>query len=344
MQLYNLARMTVSGTPGTGDITLGVAATGGYLTFNQAQVPNGARVSYGAKDGSNLEVGRALYNSGTLVLSSREPAITSAGNQTPLNLSSATVISIVALAEDFEERLSPIAQIRGTNDVALAQVEAATRALRVTPKTLALDDGWVVNHYHAGRNQTISLTTASMAGAPLATFAMPYSGIACLNKFIVTGVVTSAVVGARVGPGKLTLRKALYANTPIQDMNVGSPNASPWPDAPMGGAGLKSLFGRQAPALMTSNLWTTAASTLGRNDELAEAPGGFKSTPVGDQNFGNVTLFDAWESGQYKPLILLPGNGFELGLVSPAAVTSQSLDWSAIVQWDEWVPFQPDFH
>jgi hypothetical protein len=332
----------VSGTPGTGNITLGAAVTGGYITFNQAKVPNGARVSYGVKDGNNLEVGRALYDSGTLVLSSREPAITSAGDQTALSLTSAAIVSIVALAEDFEERLTPIAQVRGTNDVTLAQVEAATRALRVTPKTLALDGGWVVNHYHAGRNQSISLTTASMAGAPLATFGMPYSGIACLNKFVVTGVVTSALVGARVGPGKLTLRKALYANTAIQDMNVGS--SVPWPDNSMGGAGLKSLFGRQAPALMVSALWTTAASTLGSNDLLAEVTGGFKSSPVGDQNFGNVTLFDAWETGQYKPLICLPGNGFELGLVSPAAVTSQSLDWSANLQWDEWVPFQPDFH
>jgi hypothetical protein len=117
MRLYDLARMTVSGTPGTGNITLGTAVTGGYITFNQAKVPNGARVSYGAKDGNNLEVGRALYDSGTLVLSAREPAITSAGDQTPLALTSAAIVSIVALAEDFEERLTPIAQVRGTNDV-----------------------------------------------------------------------------------------------------------------------------------------------------------------------------------------------------------------------------------
>ena len=48
-KIFNLARMTVSGTPGTGNITLN-AAVSGLLTFAQAGVVDGDVIEYSIKD------------------------------------------------------------------------------------------------------------------------------------------------------------------------------------------------------------------------------------------------------------------------------------------------------
>ena len=60
-KLYNRAKMTVSGTPGTGTITLGTAVSG-FQSFAQAGTANSDVVSYVIEDGGNYEYGQGTYS------------------------------------------------------------------------------------------------------------------------------------------------------------------------------------------------------------------------------------------------------------------------------------------
>jgi hypothetical protein len=95
---YDMAQMTVTGTPGTGTITLN-AAVSGYQTFAAAGVPNGATVSYGITDGTNWEVGRGTYTTSGITLT-RGPIFSSNSNAA-ISATSAATIRVTLLAEDL---------------------------------------------------------------------------------------------------------------------------------------------------------------------------------------------------------------------------------------------------
>jgi hypothetical protein len=94
-----MAKMTVSGTPGTGTITLN-AASAGFQTFAAAGVVNGEIVSYSIVDGSNWEVGRGTYTSAGTSLT-RGAIWGSSGANTAINLTSAAVVEVAILSEDL---------------------------------------------------------------------------------------------------------------------------------------------------------------------------------------------------------------------------------------------------
>ena len=97
-KLLDRARMSVTGAPGTGDISLGVATTG-YQTFFQAGVSDGDDFPYSITDGTAWEYGIATYTfSGNKI--SRAVSKTSAQNATPLSLSSNAIVSACIRAED----------------------------------------------------------------------------------------------------------------------------------------------------------------------------------------------------------------------------------------------------
>lgn len=102
--------MMVSGTPGTGTITLGTAVTdatnGDFQTFAGAGVVNGNSVSYTIVDGHNWEVGRGTYTAAGTTLS-RGPLSSSAGGAA-ITATSAAIVFISALAEDLA-LLAPLA-------------------------------------------------------------------------------------------------------------------------------------------------------------------------------------------------------------------------------------------
>jgi hypothetical protein len=91
--------MSVSGTPGTGTITLG-SAVSGYQTFAAAGVVNGEVVSYSILDGTNWEVGRGTYTASGATLT-RGPLFSN-NNNAAINVSSSAVVWIAPLAEDFK--------------------------------------------------------------------------------------------------------------------------------------------------------------------------------------------------------------------------------------------------
>lgn len=98
----DMVRVSVSGTPGTGTITLGSAQTG-FQTFAQAGVPDGTVVSYSVGDSiSNgvytiWEVGRGTYSAGTLT---RGPLYSSNGGAA-VSLTSSAAVWLVVLADDL---------------------------------------------------------------------------------------------------------------------------------------------------------------------------------------------------------------------------------------------------
>jgi hypothetical protein len=96
---YDMANMTVTGTPGTGTITLN-AAVSGYQTFAAAGVPNGATVSYGISDAAGAwEVGRGVYTSSGTSLT-RGP-IYSSNSNAAISATSAATVRVTLLAEDL---------------------------------------------------------------------------------------------------------------------------------------------------------------------------------------------------------------------------------------------------
>lgn len=95
-KLFNGARMTTA-TTGTGTITLG-SAVSGFLTFAQAGIANGDKVSYSIKDGVQLEMGRGVYTSSGTTLT--RSVLKSTNSNSAITLSGAAEVMITALAED----------------------------------------------------------------------------------------------------------------------------------------------------------------------------------------------------------------------------------------------------
>lgn len=96
--LVNRAKMNVSGTPGTGAITLGTAESG-YQTFADAGVSDGDSVRYTAEDGTAWEIGVGVYTaSGTSL--SRTPSESSSGGSA-ISLTSDAVVFVTAAERDI---------------------------------------------------------------------------------------------------------------------------------------------------------------------------------------------------------------------------------------------------
>lgn len=98
-KLYNRVKMTVSGTPGTGTITLG-SAVAGFQSFATAGAQDSDVVSYLIEDGLNWELGQGTYTSSGTTLA-RTTIVASSNSGSAINASSSAVVMIAALASDF---------------------------------------------------------------------------------------------------------------------------------------------------------------------------------------------------------------------------------------------------
>lgn len=98
-KIFNRVRMTVSGTPAGGNITLG-AAQAGYQSYAAAGAANNDIVNYLAEDsGGAWELATATYVSATPALNSRTLIASSTGSL--LSLTSAAIISCDVFAADL---------------------------------------------------------------------------------------------------------------------------------------------------------------------------------------------------------------------------------------------------
>lgn len=105
MSLYDIVIMTVSGTPGTGTITLN-AATDGGRTFADAGVPDGATVTYAVEDGSNRELRRGVYTASGTTLTRGTLLASTTGSD--ISLTSAAKVFITPAASDIGTDLTDL--------------------------------------------------------------------------------------------------------------------------------------------------------------------------------------------------------------------------------------------
>ncbi len=97
--LVNRAKMTVSTAPGTGNVSLGVAATG-YQTFANAGLANGNICSYVIEDGTAWEIGQGTYNTTGPALA-RTTIIASSNANAAISASANAIVFLSALAADI---------------------------------------------------------------------------------------------------------------------------------------------------------------------------------------------------------------------------------------------------
>jgi len=103
-QLLNNAQMTVTGTPGTGTITLNVASSG-YQSFATAGIADGDTSYFMATDSTSWELFLGTYTSSGTTLARTTRLSSSTGSA--ISLTSATIVTAVApgaiLGDDVQE-------------------------------------------------------------------------------------------------------------------------------------------------------------------------------------------------------------------------------------------------
>lgn len=106
-------KMSVSGTPGTGTVTLG-SASSGFQSFASGFPSRPCVVGYAIEDGTAWEVGKGTLNStGTQI--TRDVVRSSSNSGNPINATSAAVIFCTPSAEQIDNANVglQLAQIRG---------------------------------------------------------------------------------------------------------------------------------------------------------------------------------------------------------------------------------------
>lgn len=101
-KLFNRAKMTVTGTPGTGTLTLNAAVTG-YMSFATAGIADGDIVSYVIEDGAAWELGQGTYTAAGTTLARTTVIASSAGGTTKISATSAAQVYLTVLAADFNQ-------------------------------------------------------------------------------------------------------------------------------------------------------------------------------------------------------------------------------------------------
>lgn len=93
-------RFNVSAPPGTGGVTVGSAVTA-FQTPAQAGANDGETFAYLIEDGANWEKGVGTYTAGVLARTRIDE--TSAGNTTPLNVSSNAIVSFILGSSELKQ-------------------------------------------------------------------------------------------------------------------------------------------------------------------------------------------------------------------------------------------------
>jgi hypothetical protein len=246
-----------------------------------------------------------------------------------------------------DSTLAALDQILGYSSVIL-EVEANSKAARVVyrpfdganPSEMVYD----VGHYSVGFSGSFSATTSWTNNSQVCSMLMA-GGIALLRK-ITFGCCTTAVVGTRVGAGRVDLLEGkpitglalanLYVNPPIGALQGGSISAN-----------YNSLRGNQINPIL--QIESTGSLTT-PNGGVGDTGSYNASKPIASHYFGvknavgndlaPTVIFDAYNNN--APYVMGEFEGAFLGLTYPAAVTSQAVFWSVAMQWDEWTPRLPN--
>lgn len=174
--LHDVAKMTVTGTPGTGTITLNAASTG-YQTFAASGVVDQEVLSYRIDDGSNWEVGTGTYTvSGTTL--SRGVVFSSNANAL-ISATSAALISIVALAPDYSKvLLSEIVTAASQSNVTFSNIPQVYRDLEIRVRgrsTTAATSDSVIVQFNGDTGSNYSWTVTDIADNAVAGAVKTYA-------------------------------------------------------------------------------------------------------------------------------------------------------------------------
>lgn len=155
--LFDMVKMGVVGTPGTGVVTLG-AALAGFQTFAQAGAHDGDTVSCGFGDAGNVwEVGHAVYHSAGPTLT-RTPLFSSNGTSA-VSLTSTAQVWCAMLAEDVGGG--------GGGGSGVSSFNTRTGAVTLTAADLAALDFSTLSVVYPGNNTTVWINGNGAASGPL---------------------------------------------------------------------------------------------------------------------------------------------------------------------------------
>jgi hypothetical protein len=243
--------------------------------------------------------------------------------------------------------LAALTQIAGLDGTTLLEVEANTKAGRVTLRAneagSLFEQAYDVGHYCIGFGGSFAFTTTWPAEADMAAIEWFGPGIAVIRKLWIS-LATTAITGARAGLGHVFLNELKPA--------VGSPGTNQWVTPPLPGGNVlnansfqnnNSLRQRQiAPQIIIG----CAGFNIGPASALLGFTGAQSTKSVADAMFGvkaaigtdlpPTSLIDTYMGGQ--PLVLEAAQGLVLQLVYPAAGTSQTVNYTVNMVWDEWYP------
>lgn len=202
--LHDMAKMSVSGTPGTGTITLS-AAVSGFQTFAAAGVVDGETISYSAQDGLLWEIGRGVYTASGTTLT-RSPLFSSSGGSA-VSLTSAANVAIALLAEDLLKLtvLSKTANysLLATDSWSVFDNAGASGSVIFTLPTAAagLNFGFTVVAAHtlevlAPASSFIAIGGSNSAAAGNIQSSTPYSHV---HLYVPTGSTTQWVARSLMG-------------------------------------------------------------------------------------------------------------------------------------------------
>ena len=133
VKLLDRVKMTVSGTPGTGNITLN-AAESGFQTFAQAGAVDTNVVRYAVTDGTGFEIGTAVLSSSATVLTRTVQQSSNSNNA--LDLTSSAVVFATLSAADLSGNAAPIWTTTPPSTLSLA-IDGSTA---VTLAGVAIDE------------------------------------------------------------------------------------------------------------------------------------------------------------------------------------------------------------
>jgi len=163
--------MTVSGTPGTGTITLG-SAVSMFQTFAAAGVLNGQLVSYIIEDGINWEIGQGTYGSSGTTLARTTISASSASGAAISATSSATVY-LDALAADVQGVTVPSGRLSLASGVPYSATNTSGSTVYFTPYRGTHAPYWDGSNWVSGEftelSQALSDATLSPAAAAVSS-------------------------------------------------------------------------------------------------------------------------------------------------------------------------------
>jgi hypothetical protein len=239
--------------------------------------------------------------------------------------------------------LAAIAQLSGYTSANIAEVEAGTKALRVTFREndgpgSSFDRAFTISRHALGMTVPVSATTAAISAQPIVTAGLVHPAIVILKK-VTLGCVTTALTGTRAGLLRMQLKEYLpiFTLDSFQQWILPPLGTSSTVDSMTTGNLFSSLKGSQPQPMLNLSSLPGGVSIGGINitsKTLGDAVGD-ASVTVGKQNIPPTTIFDHM---QHSPFVIGPNNGFLVTLDSPAAGTSQTIRSFINMVWDELQP------